>query len=439
MAVANIITRQKSVQAIPPLARKVRRPQHSFQIRHPAWAITPFMAAPVLPGDTLNNLMLQARAVSDPVKHPLIGWWIEYYFYYVPHRAMLGSAQFQAMMLDPTLDVTSGNRDASTRKEVYNFAGGANFVDQATLAVVKYHFRDEGEVSNADWFTGYGGAAPAGSDGQFYKAQIGLTNLLQSAMLKSTFDASEAVDVDVEGPDANTTIQASEVEKAMRTYEMLRENRLTNQTYEEFLRTYGVRVPDREKEYLPELLRYVREWTYPSNTIDPATGTPSSALSWSIMERADKSRFFKEPGVLLGLSVARPKLYMSKQTGAGIGMLDNMFGWLPAVLGDDPYSSLKAITGGTGPLAGAASADYILDVKDLYTYGDQWVNFPLTDTNAGLVALPTATMQKKYASAADGTGLFKTPGTNGVTALIRQDGLVTLDIKSSVVDTTDKT
>jgi hypothetical protein len=55
--------------------RRARRPEHRFELASTPWAITPFLIAPVLPGDTMTNLLLQARVVSDPIKNPLIGWW----------------------------------------------------------------------------------------------------------------------------------------------------------------------------------------------------------------------------------------------------------------------------------------------------------------------------------------------------------------------------
>ena len=66
--------------------RVTRRPQHTFQLRHRPWEIQPFMLAPVLPGETMQNLLLQARVVTDPIKNPLIGWWCEHYVFYVKHR-----------------------------------------------------------------------------------------------------------------------------------------------------------------------------------------------------------------------------------------------------------------------------------------------------------------------------------------------------------------
>jgi hypothetical protein len=81
-------------------------------------------------------------------------------------------------------------------------------------------------------------------------------------------------------------------------------------------------------------------------------------------------------------------------------------------------------------LAGTPTEDYWVDVRDLFLYGDQFVNFALTATDAGLVALPTAAMQKKYASATDADGLFTSASPAN---LVRADGVVNLTIAGTTV------
>ena len=65
------------------VSRKSRRPSHPFQLRHMPWQIQPFLIAPVLPGETLKNILLQSRAVTKPIKNGIVGWWMEYHFFYV--------------------------------------------------------------------------------------------------------------------------------------------------------------------------------------------------------------------------------------------------------------------------------------------------------------------------------------------------------------------
>ena len=73
--------------------RVTRRPQHRFNLKTKLYQIQPLMIAPVLPGESLTNIMLQAQSWSDPLAAGVlrnIGWWKEYYFFYVKHRDLPG-------------------------------------------------------------------------------------------------------------------------------------------------------------------------------------------------------------------------------------------------------------------------------------------------------------------------------------------------------------
>ena len=83
MALRNSVRNNVSIVNAPRSQRVPRRPQHTFYLRQVPFTIQPFMIAPVIPGETLQNLSFQARCVTMPVKNPIIGWWCEYYFFYV--------------------------------------------------------------------------------------------------------------------------------------------------------------------------------------------------------------------------------------------------------------------------------------------------------------------------------------------------------------------
>jgi len=304
------------MQDAPQSKRVIRRPQHQFVLESVPFVIQPFMIAPVLPGETLKNLLIQARVVSDPVKNPLIGWWKEYYFFYVKHRDLYERDDLVEMVLDPswvTTPVTTSQ--GGTAAEAINYyAGGANMINWVKLCTrrcVDEYFRDAGHD-----YTDVGTQISIGGVTMFL-VQLGQNSFLDSVIARGTYVAQ---DVNVDSADAGTDIQASEVEFAMRQWEMLRMNQLTQMNYEDFLATYGIRQAATEL-HKPELIRYVRDWTYPSNTIDPSSGTPRSALSWSISERADKDRFFSEPGFIFGLTCARPKTYRRNQKGAAVEVM----------------------------------------------------------------------------------------------------------------------
>ena len=102
----------------PRFQRKMRRPRHDFNVRHMPFCIAPFAIAPVLPGETLKDGNLQSRAVVDPIKNPLIGWWLEHYVFYVPHGAMLKAQSWQDMVLEPDRDMSGDLTVAASLKTI---------------------------------------------------------------------------------------------------------------------------------------------------------------------------------------------------------------------------------------------------------------------------------------------------------------------------------
>lgn len=403
------------VQELGRVGRKLRNPKHTFQVSHKPFTIQPFMIAPVLPGETMKSLQLQARAVSKPIKNALVGWWLEYYFFYVKIRD-LGADEFLQMFVDPSTDL-SARHDNTASTVWYHQGSGVNWLRRSYEKVVEHYFRDEGEAWNI------------ATQDSLALAQINGKSVFDSANISAAYLED---DFDVEGSDANSTIQASEVARALTLWEFARGQNLTDMSYEDFLRTYGVRVAPEERN-MPELIRYVREWTYPTNTVEPTTGVPSSAVSWAISERADKDRYFKEPGFIVGLTLTRPKVYLGNQAGAAVGLLQDAMSWLPAIMRDDPTTSLKQVTP-TGSIFPTGPAGFWLDVRDLFLYGDQYINFALTDLTSNLVALPnTTTAEARYPDTTAIGNLF--PGT---TKTISQDGVVNLAILGTQVDQTPR-
>lgn len=403
-------------------ARRLRSPQHSFNLRARPFQIQPFFIAPVLPGETLKNLQVQARIVSDPIKNSIIGWWTEHHFFYCKHRDLPGSTDFQAMQLDPDYDLSTYKIAADP--EFYHGASMVSWARQCYIAVVENYFRDEGE----NWNT-Y-------TIGNMAAAQIKQETWLNSALLDDNYIVDMPPNVDL---DASGTITADEVQRAMRMWMLQQSHNLTDMTYEDFLATYGIRQ-EQAAINRPELVRSLMEWTYPTNTIDPTDGSAASAVSWAIRGSADKDRFFREPGFLFGVQVTRPKVYLRNVDGSAVGALDSALAWLPAIMADDPRTSLKKESATTGPLQTLVTdaGGYWFDVKDLFVYGDQFLNYALSATDANIVDLPAAASlaNKRYPDSDDVDALFAAASPANK---IKSDGLVSLNIMGRVWDTTPGT
>lgn len=422
-----------SVVSLPQTGRVSRRPSHPFYVYQRPFEITPFFIAPVLPGETLKNWLLQSRAVSDPLNNPLSGWWLEYYLFYIKLRDLEGRDDFTAMHLEPNYDLSSYAQASAADAWRYTAIGGIKWVDQCLTRVVDMYFRDAGEVAGDHVITT--GKPAAKINGNNW------TDSLIPASVLSTIDVDVSADMAIDTDGSVTDpLMASEIDASMRHWQFLRENNLIQMDYEDYLATFGIKTAAVE-EHRPELLRYVRDWTYPTNTIDPATGAPSSAVSWAVAERADKARFFAEPGFLFGVTCARPKVFLRKQVGSLAGFLDNAFAWLPALMSNDPATSLRKFDDTTGPVP-SITVDSVADMRDLFMHGEQFVNVDPTRAELNGVNLPVAAATNSfYPSATDADAVFVTveSGTSGVDRYrVRQDGVVSMGILGSQRDTTPR-
>lgn len=399
-------------QEVAKAGRKIRRPTHTFNtVQHP-WAITPFLIAPVIPGETMRSAMMQARAVSTPIKSDLIGWWLEHYLFYVKLRDLNERDDLTQMFVDPEWAIPGGLQDSTANADFYhNGRARLNYPKMCLRRVVEEYFRDEGEAWDVATYSG------------LPLAKANTESIFDSIMSEEDYQPIGDIDVDI---NADGDITASEVEEARRQYELLRSMNLTEATYEDFIRSFGVRgsVVEKIEPHRPELIRYEKAWTYPANTVEVA-GIRSVA-SWSASLRADKDRYFAEPGFIFGVTVARPKIYLGNQSGAAVALLDHIQTWLPAVLRNDPTTSLVHVPDGTGPIA-TDPTGYFVDIRDLFLRGDQWVNHT-GDKNS--VMLPSATsLDKEYVSSTDIQGLFV--GATDDLRVIRQDGICTFMIASA--------
>jgi hypothetical protein len=392
-------------------ARTPRRPQHTFAVELRPWQLVPYFIAPVLPGETMKNLLMQARVVSDPVLNPLTGWWCEFYVWYIKHRDLNSRDNLTRMMIDPAYQLPPSAGTSNTQQ--YYAVGAYDFVNDCQTRIVETYFRDTGE------------AAGVATISPYYSAQVTQRTALDSALLDSAYSAGTADDIVI---GADDTVSGQELSKSWILWNQYRASNITHLSYEEYLNTYGIPIPaGQEGTHRPELVRYVKEWSYPTNTIDPVTGAPTSALSWAVAERADKDRFFREPGFLFGMACVRPKCYLTGQKGTVSGFLMDALAWLPAVMGDNPEYSVRLFANAAGPFPGV-TAPYRIDLKDLFLYGEQYTNMA---TYPNPVGLPAPTLGKKYPLAADADAMFKTPTANK----IRMDGVVSLNILGMQVDT----
>ena len=400
--------------------RKMRSPQHTFNLRVQPWQLQPAFIAPVLPGETLKKCDIMARVVTDPVKDKLMGWWAEYFVFYVKHRDLTARDTIVNMHLSQGTDVSALKTAANAK--YYHQASSINWAKLCMDEIVKWYFRDADE------------AEPTAIDGM-PPSKINYDGWWQSFRKgAATGPSSGATDGALPGddPDAPVTGIPAGYSTQYAQWQAMVAAGVTNATFEDYLRSWGVKVDEEVNEeiYRPELLRYRREFTYPTNTVEPTTGVPSSAAVWSFAMSADKDRYFKEPGFVIGVQLVRPKVLLANAAGSLVDYMDTAFDWLPATLLDQSHMSLKSFNasgGPAGPFTTALADTYWVDIKDLFLYGDQFVNH--TDQR-NTVPLPTTAGNIKYPVEADAAALFV--DTTTPKKYVRTDGIASLHIASSV-------
>lgn len=421
------------VQDAPVVGRIQRRPKHSFNVKHQPFTIQPFLLAPVLPGESMVNGLMQSRAITDPINNGFIGWWLEHYVFYVKVRDLTDRDDFLSMFVDGS-DPASFKANTAPVGPTYR---GRRAIDWAQLClnrITEEYFRDEGEAIGT------------------LVNNLPVASIPRESPMHSLTLDSEHTDGDHSGsllPGQDLLLERVEETAPLPGYEdhyelwqHMRATGLTDATFADFLRSYGV-TPPAEVDAIdplnrPELMRYSRAWQYPSNIVD-ASGDQRSAVVWNIAERMDKRRFFAEPGFIFGVTVARPKVYLGNQEGAVAGYFNDALSWLPAVLHGEAYTSLRKFIGhdtaternGPYPLD-TATGDYWLDLRDLLIYGDQFLSgFDRDAIPHNAVALPTATGDRRFPTATDIQGFFTGSDYN-----VHQDGIVNLNILGKQKDTT---
>lgn len=409
------------IQSVGKTQRKARRPVHSYYVEQRPFQIAPFFIAPVLPGETMKNLSVQGRTISDPLAvgpGNILPWWHEFFFFYVKLRDLEERDTFEEAILQGTA-FTGLSSAANVR--TYHNGTGIDFVQRCLDRVTAEYFRDEQDPSTAPLLDGLplASAVPHG------------TNWADNIQVDGTIPVNNPIQV----PEGERDPLAAHAE----AYERMRAMRMIDMSFEEYLEAYGVRGRETVEANKPEMIRYTRNWTYPTNVVDPATGLPSGAASFSLSEQADKDRYFTEPGFLFGVQVLRAKVYMGNQRGSASSMLDDAYAWLPPEFRDRPEAALREYVGGTtaptGPLRGQ-TAGYWVDLRDLFIHGDQFVGGVDLATPAGYMpAVPSADGEKRFLTSAQINGLFASATVNK----FRSDGIVKAHILGHPTTATDVT
>lgn len=402
---------------------KIRVPTTNYRLKQRPWQIQPFAIVPVLPGEKVSKILWTDNAITDPLKDRFNGWWCETLAFYIRVRDTIPdeAETLKDMFLNPEANLSSLYDAADTK---YFHAYGVNWLKHTVYQIVKHYFRSDEELPETYQID------------NMFAATVGTDNWTDSMILGAQL-AAEDIDIDA---NADGDIMASEVDKSMRMWEMLKAGLLTDMDYEDFLRTYGVRIPAAEIPGKPRLLKRVSDWTMPNNIVEPTTGVPTTAAYWANRDRIDNDVAIKEPGFVVMLRVYRPKIFRAGIKGSVTGIMDTAMEWLPAILMDDPNTSLVTVPTAAGPL-GALGQEYTFDMRDFFLYGEEFANFDLS-TYSSAVALPAVEtaptpdrFNKRYPTLAMAKQIFVGDDASGK-QFIETGGRVDFTIAGQIMDTT---
>jgi len=404
-----------------------RRPETHFELRFLPYQIQPMCLFPVLPGETLMNCNLQTQMWSDPLKPILKNqvWHAEFYLYYCKFRDLPGwEASADGLGKDLIDMIESGealtpNVNVSGSPVYGCPPGGVDYVQSCLSRVVESYWREEGETSGS---ASVGGVPIAAASGSRRDVMDKLTAAVNYQ------DRRQALDWDGSG-----TITVDDIEMAYREWIGQKDGAELDMDFEDWVRAAGgkalVKHEDREELHLPEELLGVREFTYPTNTVEPTTGTPSSAVGWRWKKGQRKMFRFEEWGWLLGVFCVRPKLLTGNQSGLFADMMQTRDHWFPPNMDPRSWQPHMNVTKNTGPLSTvfttAVATDYMVNLRDLLRYGEQFTNFAPTAGDGMFATLPTVT-QLHYPSTAD----VSAPFADIATGRIRASGVIQIGMKT---------
>lgn len=420
----------RTLLSAPPTSRVGRYPRHPFVVKSMPYTAQPFFIAPVLPGETLENMYFESRVITDPIVNPIIGWKKQYFFFYVRITDLL-SDTIRDMFIDPTnTDLTATLGLAASSQQYYSAKGGMNWTKRCVERITAEYFRDEDEAWDSNTVTG----------------SIPIVPIRDRMWLDSITDDDNMPD----GAAAASFTDAGTLDGLLNAFDHLRAMGVANMTYEDFIRSYGIAIPNKD-ENKPELLANFSDYQYPTNTINPTNGAPASAVSWVFKNGSRKPKFFKEPGFVVGISVARPKVYFGGLKGTLADFMSRAWDWMPNYLMEKaavpmPETALKRFSSDTGPLGDRSTAtdDYWVDMRDLLIHGDQFQNMNMTADNANpadvaahhLFALPPGDNHHAYKYLTETQLKSFFVDAAGTAWTIRQDGYVSLTVKGKQVDYT---
>ncbi len=396
-----------------------RRPNFPIAGSMKPFGLFPIMAHPVLPGETLKSATSKWTVISQPLKNPFCGAWLEQWLIYVKLTDL--DRDLGQMFISDTYSDT-GWKLSAVRDRYFTYTDGYNWIKLCTERFHDAYFLSQGETAKV----------LNSPDADIRRIKLNNRSWYQNLM----FEPAEV---------ALDTTGERDHDEQMTAWQMLNQMQMTELSYENYLEQYGV-TSMRLGIGEPEILRFTRSWTKPTNIIDPTDGSPSSAWVWNDEMKTTKDKRFNEPGFILQIAAVRPKMY---QRGQLYSMIQNMWGfkdWYPAYNLSDPAAGVKRIGTDdnvfvTDLNAAEGEVQLLYDHRDLLSHGEQFVNdlapfyaWPTANGWSTVAAASNSDVRGEYADDQSVQDIFV--GTSNSTERCAYEGITSLTIAGHVQDTT---
>lgn len=407
----------KLVQAGMTKSRVNRRPNFPMLGTVRPFGLYPMMVHPVLPGETLQSFNAKLRLLSQPIKNPFVGCWAEFWLVYVKLTDL--DAALSEMFISEDVSAVPYQRGTQSDR-LFTAAGQVDWVGMCLQKFHEDYMLDQGETART-------------------LGDVPLMRRKSMDWMQNLVFTPDGVDTDAlpSDPDAQLT-----------GFDMMNMMGMSELTYEQYLTSYGVssaRIPNGNCE----ILRYAPSWTLPTNHVEPTTGAPSSAYSWSVDMKADKPKMFAEPGFVMMVGAVRPKVYDRRKVASLVGNLWGFADWFPVYNLTDPAGGIREISSDDLVWDAAIKASdpvqsMLYDHRDLLSHGETFVN----DQSAN-VTYPTPEgpapaaldgsedgpeLRGEYLSSAEIDALFT--GTTVASRTFYYEGMANAVISGHIKDTT---
>ena len=102
-------------------------------------------------------MFFQARVVTDPIKNPIIGWWLDHWWFYVPFSALPNATALKELMI--TEGATLAAISSAANVSLYH-KNGPNFLLECLQVITETYFREREVAWNAAGTTVNQGPTP---------------------------------------------------------------------------------------------------------------------------------------------------------------------------------------------------------------------------------------------------------------------------------------